>query len=179
MTIRIAGLGAGGIPGLALLLGGCVAPAPAPVEVTVVVRGGGSCCGACNLVECHDRSAAIKEAYADPDKLHHTVPALDSSDYDRPRTVEHDRPGTVEHDRPGTVEHDRPGTVEHDRPSTVEHDLRDTVEHDLLRCRYRNRDLLRALQRCHQDLNKCRADASEDCEETYMACYHAVLDASP
>lgn len=185
MSIRSAHPGAWGLLFLAGWLAGCVAPAPAPtaapIEVTVVVRGGGSCCGACTLVECHDRTAEIKAAYADPDKLHHTVPALGYSDHDRPRTVEHDRPRTVEHDRPRTVEHDR--------PRTVEHDLRDTVAHDQLRCQYRNTQLHAALQGCHQELNECRAkaaglrtdsereNAGGACRQQYLICYHAVLDA--
>jgi hypothetical protein len=161
-----------GALGLSTLLGGgCVAPPPAPIELTVTVRESGICCVAGNLVSCHDRTADIKAAYADPDRLHHTVPMLGFTDFDLP--------GTVERDLARTVEHDLGGTVERDLARTVEHDRGDTVEHDLLRCKFRNKQLLGALRRCHKLRNLCLSNNLPTCDDEYQACYIQAVQAGP
>lgn len=153
MKIKFIRARIGGLLGLAVVTGGCVAPPP--VEVVVTVREAGICCQASKLVECRDRTAEIKEAFADPDQLHHTVPEL------------------------GTLDRDRPTTTEHDRGSTIEHDRGDTIEHDLLRCRLRNNQLREALYECHQALNECKQARGANCASNYEACYNEAVAASP
>jgi hypothetical protein len=155
MTTAIFQPARAGILGLALALGGCAAPPPAPIELTVTVREAGICCQAGNLVTCRDRTAAIKAAYADPEQLHHTLAEIGFSDFDRP------------------------GTVERDRARTVEHDRGDTIEHDLLRCKFRNDQLRKALEVCRTDWNKCESENRTVCNEQYNACYNAALEAGP
>jgi hypothetical protein len=188
--------GSGVIPGLVMLLGGCAAaPSQAPIELNVTLRESGSCCVAASLVNCHERTAAIKAAYEDPDRLHHTVPELGFSRLDRPGTVAGDLAGWVEHDLAGWVEHDLAGWVEHDLAGWVEHDLAgwverdlagwverdrgDTLGHDLLRCAFRNQQLLAALRACHQKLNLCRSDNESGCNDAYTACYIQAVQAGP
>lgn len=166
--------GTGAIPGIAMLLGACVAPPPQPpIEVNVTVRDAGTCCLAGQLVSCHDRTADIKTAYADPEKLHHTLAELGFSDFDRPGTGEHDRGETIEHDRGGTIERDRAGTIERDRG--------DTIEHDLLRCEFRNKQLRSALATCHQERNRCLSNnvARAKCNDDYNECYIKAVLAGP
>jgi hypothetical protein len=181
MTSALTRPAGGVIPGLALLLAGCVAPpqAQAPIELTVTVRGAGDCCAAANLIACHDRTADIKAAYADPSRLHHTVPVLGYSQFDLATTVEHDLAITVERDLARTVERDLASTVERDLARTVERDRGDTVAHDLLRCRFRNKQLGQALTLCHQDWNECHADDKGDCAAKYRTCYDAAVAAGP
>jgi hypothetical protein len=145
----------GGTLGLAMLIGGCAVPPQAPIELNVTIREAGICCLAGNLIGCHDRTADIKAAYADPNELHHTLGELARSDFDRPDTVEMDRADTVEHDRG------------------------DTVEHDLIRCKFRNDRLRAALEVCRTDWNKCHSDRLQNCDAAYSECYGAALLVGP
>lgn len=183
----------GAILGLAMLLGGCVAPpqaqSPQPIELNVTLQGAGACCQANRLVSCHDRTAAIKAAYSDPETLHHTVPELGYSDFDLPRTGEHDLPRTIERDLASTGERDLAGTGEHDLARTIERDLArtierdrgDTIGHDLLRCEFRNSRLRSELRTCHQRRNLCLSDdhARSACNEAYLECYEKAVAAGP
>jgi hypothetical protein len=185
MTTESTRFGIGAILGLAMLLGGCVAPPlqppPQTIELNVTLQGAGACCQGARLVQCHERTADIKTAYVDPEALHHYVPTLDYSGFDLPGTGEHDLPGTIERDLAITIERDLAGTIERDLARTIEHDRGETIGHDLLRCKFRNQRLRSALEACHQKRNLCLSNNLDRaaCNDDYQDCYIEAVQAGP